>query len=603
MDKNLIKNLNGKKMSIALVAHVDHGKTTLARAIIGKLNENLKVNELLDGMSVEQQRGITVKTKLLTLQQKSSEGEGLILNLVDTPGHVDFASETQRALLVTDVVVLLVDSTKGLQAQSLANYRLAKKLNKRVIFVVTKIDVNTSDAKKTTEQIKKLSDMSVNSIVEVSAKSGIGIENLLNTIRTVYETPKEQVVKNFQAFIFDAFYDDYLGVVFLVKIISGSISLHDSFKINNSKETFKSDNMGFITIDGFEKKQQLVENDLGYICCNLKQIKFSYLGGTIVKTTDELEKAVISYKPAMPILYSTLYPIERDDYEKLKKAIEKLVLNDCSVSVEQDSSKTMGFGFKCGFMGSLHLEVFIQRLSSEHYVDCITSVPSVAYVLTLKNGATKVVKNASDWPERSLIESAKEQYVNVTIISNASYLGNIMELLSNQRGNFDNLEYIDSQNVNITAQLPLSELISGFAESLKSVSSGYASLSYELAEMRETQLEKLDILIGGEIVESLSTLVYAPLAAQKGRKIVATLKENIPRQLFEVAVQAAIGKKVVARETVKALRKDVLAKCYGGDITRKKKLLEKQKRGKEKMQQIGKVNVPRDAFIAVLKVR
>lgn len=600
---NLSNSLNCKKsLSVALVAHVDHGKTTLARSLISQLTQEKAVT-LLDNMSVEQMRGITIKSKLLTLFTKIENDFELVVNLVDTPGHVDFYAETQRSMLVTDLILILVDSTKGLQAQSIANFNLATELKRDIIFVITKIDVSSSDAKKTIEQIKVLRGENPFSIVEVSAKTGVGMPNLLKVLFSKSRKISKQIVNKFQAFIFDAFYDEYLGVVFLVRIMAGKLKLHDVVRINNSIKQIKVDNLGKITTSGFKKLTNLSEGELGYVCCSLKKIEFDYLGGFLTKANETFEQAILSYKPAKPILFSNIYPLVKDDYGKLKKAIEKLGLNDCSVSIEPESSKTMGFGFKCGFMGSLHLEVFLQRLEDEHKLDCITSVPSVEYEVKLKTGETIFVKSANAWPGQNLIEKVSEQFVKVTIITDAKFLGNVMTLLTENRGEFLNLEYIDQQNVNITASLPLIELISGFAESLKSVSSGYASLSYELTTMRETQLEKLDILIGGEVVESLSSLVYAPHAVQKGRKIVSTLKESIPRQLFEVAIQAAIGKKVIARETVKALRKDVLAKCYGGDITRKKKLLEKQKRGKERMQQFGKVKVPKEAFIAVLKIQ
>lgn len=595
---NIVRNF-------AIIAHIDHGKTTLADCLISNSLAQLRkqANLQLDSLDVEKNRGITVKASVVTLKFKLKTGQLLQLNLIDTPGHVDFSYEVERALAAADGVVLLVDSTQGVQAQTLANLNLALGLNLAILPVLSKVDLPTSNSQQVIEQLAKCFEFDRSNVVEFSAKTGQGFNELLNKIVEVFPSPRVISSTGLSAMVFDAYYDDFLGVVFLVKVFSGKLEAGLNVRLINSELNVKISKVGLVEAAGLKAYSELEAGAIGFVCCSLKTISHQLIGDTIVLANNSKAEPLPGFLARVPLVYSSIYPVSADGYDDLKAALNKLILNDCSVSVQAESSAALGFGFRCGFFGTLHLEVFLQRLQLEFGVEVITTLPNTAYTVNLKNKSQLVVTSPADYPARETIESVFEPYVKATILTPTQFVGAVMELCQARRAIYNELLYIDEMTVNLTYFFPMAEIVFNFFDELKAVSKGYASLNYVVVESRQTEIERLDILLGGERVDAFSMLVYSPDAQAKGRRIVEELKKTIPRQLFDVAIQASIGSKVVARETVKALRKDVLAKCYGGDITRKKKLLEKQKRGKKRMRQVGAVEVPQEAFFAVMKLK
>ncbi len=600
--------MNKEQLAIrnfAIIAHIDHGKTSLADRLIesaGEVNRK-NVSLQLDSLDVERSRGITIKSSVLTLKFKTTEGKSFVANLIDTPGHVDFSYEVERALAATEGAILLVDSTQGIQAQTLANLNMALKLNLKVLPVLTKIDLPNSDELAVIDQMQSKFKFDLADVISISSKTGEGIDKLVTKLESFFPPPKIDNDEFLKALVFDAHYDDFLGVVFLVKIVSGVLTTGANIKLINSKISAKVSKTGIVTIEGYKSKKELIAGEIGFVSCSLKQILPGIVGDTLTEQNDvERCVALSGFKKKVPLVFSSIYPVSTDDYDDLKAALTKLTLNDCSVSVQPESSAALGFGFRCGFFGTLHLEVFMQRLDSEFNVEALTTMPSIAYEIVLKSGERRVITSPNDMPSSEKIEQVYEPFVDAIILTPSQYVGPVMEFVKLKRAIFNNLVYLNSDTVELTYSFPMSEIMFNFFDDLKATSKGFATFDYVISNSRQTNLDRLDILLGGEKVDAFSTLVNSDDVQKRGRQIVDRLKETIPRQLFDVAIQAAVGSKIVARQTVKALRKDVLAKCYGGDITRKKKLLEKQKRGKKRMRQIGSVEVPKEAFLAVLKM-
>ncbi len=590
--------------NFAIIAHIDHGKTSLADSLITRADATeirKKLSLHLDSLDVEKNRGITIKSSVLTLFFSLDSGKMLRVNLIDTPGHVDFSYEVERALACCDGAVLLVDSTQGVQAQTVANLNLALSLGLEILPVLSKIDLPSSNPELVLGQLRGKFSFDENSCVKVSAKTGEGIDDLLEKIASFFPAPRVINQSCLQALVFDAYYDDFLGVVFLVKVLSGVFKSGSSVRLINSKLNVKVSRVGFVEVSGFKSRPSLVPGELGFVCSNLKSISHSVIGDTITESESLDVVPLAGFKRKLPLVFSSIFPLSSDGYDDLKTALSKLTLNDCSVSLQNESSAALGFGFRCGFFGTLHLEVFLQRLESEFQIEAITTLPSIAYDVLLKDGSILNITSPNDFPRRENIDTVYEPFVKATILTPSQFVGAVMELSNTKRAVFDNMIYLDETTVELTYFFPMAEIVFNFFDELKAVSKGFATFNYFVCDSRPTDVEKLDILLGGERVDAFSMLVFADNAQKKGRQIVEKLKETIPRQLFDVAIQAAVGSKIVARQTVKALRKDVLAKCYGGDITRKKKLLEKQKRGKKRMRQVGSVEIPQEAFLAVLK--
>lgn len=597
-----------KKVSLtrnfAIIAHIDHGKTTLADMLISKsLSKTRKKIDLqLDKLAVERSRGITIKASVVTLHFNLSDDSLLRVNLIDTPGHVDFSYEVERALCAADGAILLIDSTQGVQAQTLANLNMAVKLNLKILPVLSKIDLPNSNVAGVLDQLSTRLNFDVDDAVEISAKTGQGFDKLLSKIVDFFPQPTTLASDSLCALVFDAYYDDFLGVVFLVKVFSGELKSGQVVKLINSKLSVKLSKVGFVEISGLSPASVLKAGELGFVCCSLKTISHQLIGDTLTLASNEA-KPLPGFMARLPLVFSSIFPLAADGYDDLKNALNKLTLNDCSVSVQAENSAALGFGFRCGFFGTLHLEVFLQRLDTEFNIEVITTLPSIAYTVFLKNGTKIQVTSPNSFPASELIDRVLEPFVKATILIPAQFIGPVMELCQKKRAVYDSMIYLDKNTVELVYFFPMVEVIFNFFDSLKAVSKGFASLDYVLVDSRPTEVSRLDILIGGEKVDAFSMLVFKSDAQVKGRQIVEKLKETIPRQLFDVAIQAAIGSKVIARQTVKAMRKDVLAKCYGGDITRKKKLLEKQKKGKKRMRQIGSVDIPQEAFFAVMKLK
>ena len=589
MDNSNIRNFS-------IIAHIDHGKSTLADRILeytGAIDKRQMKDQLLDSMDIERERGITIKLNTVRLSYN-----GYILNLIDTPGHVDFSYEVSRSLAACEGAVLVVDATQGIEAQTLANVYLALENNLEIIPVINKIDLPSADIPKVQRELYDTFGFKSEEIIKVSAKTGDGIPELIDAIIKRVPSPDNKNDK-LKCLIFDSYFDSYRGVVILVRVMSGVLTKKTKIKMMSSGIEYDVVSLGYHT--PFEKEvDSLSAGEVGFITGSIKSLESVKVGDTITDSNDPASESLPGYKPMKPMVYCGIYPIESNKYPNLKEAIEKLKLNDASLTFEPESSSTLGFGFRMGFLGLLHLEIISERIEREYNIDIIATTPSVNYEINLTDGSTIYIDNPSMMPDKVKIKEIREPYIFTNILVPTEYIGAIMELCQDKRGIYKSTDYIDKTRVNIHYELPLSEIVYDFFDRLKSSTKGFASFDYEIIGYKASDLVKMDILLNGEVVDALSLIVHKDFAYNRGRKMVDNLKNIIPRQLFEVPVQAVIGSKVIARSDIKAMRKDVLAKCYGGDITRKRKLLDKQKEGKKKMKTIGKVEIPSEAFLSIL---
>lgn len=589
-------NIN-KIRNFSIIAHIDHGKSTLADRILEKTEAICKremKDQLLDSMDLERERGITIKLNAVEIKYKD-----YILHLIDTPGHVDFTYEVSRSLAACEGAILVIDATQGIEAQTIANFYLALSNNLTIIPVINKIDLPNADISKVKKEIVDNLGFNEDEIILTSAKNGIGIDELLDAIVDRIPAPKSDT-NELQALIFDSIFDSYKGVIIYTRVFNGEIKEKDKIRMLATNAVYEVVEVGVNTPKPYNKKI-LNAGEVGYICASIKSISDVKVGDTIVNVNSNL-KPLIGYKEIKPMVFCGLYPIDSKKYLELKEALEKLKLNDASLSFEPETSKALGFGFRCGFLGMLHMDVIEERIEREFGIDLIATSPSVIYEVTLTDGEIIYVENPTKLPDRTIIKNIKEPFIKTNIFVPTEYIGSVMELCQNKRGSFINMEYIDKTRVNIHYEIPLSEIVYDFFDKLKSYTKGYASFDYDYIGNKESNLVKMDILINGEAVDALSIIVHKDFAYNRGKIIVENLKNIIPRQMFEVPIQATIGNKVIARSDIKAMRKNVLAKCYGGDITRKRKLLEKQKEGKKRMKVVGKVEIPQEAFLSVLSV-
>ena len=585
--------------NFSIIAHIDHGKSTLADRILevtGAITDREKQDQLLDNMDLERERGITIKLNAVQLKYKD-----YVLHLIDTPGHVDFNYEVSRSLAACEGAILVVDAAQGIEAQTLANLYLALDSNLTIIPVINKIDLPNADIEKVTKELEETLGFKKNEIILTSAKNGIGIKELVDEIVNKIPSPKGDINKPLQALIFDSFYDAYRGVVVLIRIVNGKVKVGDKIKLMATNKIEEVVELGVNTPKEV-KKTELVAGEVGYLCASIKDISDIKVGDTITLENNPASDTLPGYKPMKPMVFSGIYPIETSKYPDLREALEKLKLNDASLEFTPETSKALGFGFRCGFLGLLHLEIIKERIEREFNINLIVTSPSVIYEVELTDNTIINIDSPSKMPDKVRIKDIKEPYIRTSIFVPSNYIGPIMELCQDKRGNYISMEYIDKTRVNIHYEIPLSEIVYDFFDRLKSISKGYASFDYELIGYKSSDLVKMDILLNGEVVDALSVIVHKDFAYKRGKNIVETLRKMIPRQQFEVPVQASISNKVIARETIKAVRKDVLAKCYGGDVSRKRKLLEKQKEGKKRMKMVGRVEIPEEAFLAVLKV-
>ena len=600
---NSSKQKNIRNFSI--IAHIDHGKSTLADRILEAtqtVSQREMEEQVLDNMDLEKERGITIKARAVRLDYKAADGEDYVFNLIDTPGHVDFNYEVSRSLNACDGALLVVDATQGIEAQTLANAYLAVDSDLEIVPVINKIDLPSADPDKVRAEIEDVIGIPAEDCPAVSAKTGLNIEQVLEAVVENIPSPEGDADAPLKALIFDSYYDSYLGVVVYVRIIDGTLKSGDKIKLMNTGATFDVVDVGYMAPFGLKKAEVLSAGEVGYITASIKNIGDTRVGDTVTHADRPADEAMPGFKAVQPMVYAGIYPADGAKYGDLRDALEKLQLNDAALIFEPETSIALGFGFRCGFLGLLHMEIIEERLEREFNLDLITTAPSVIYKIEKKGGEIVRIDNPSNYPTADEIEVAYEPIVKANIITPTEYVGGLMDLCQDRRGNFIDMKYIDSGRVELHYDLPLNEIIYDFFDALKSRSRGYASLDYELGDYLPSKLVKLDFLLNGEQVDALSFIVHEEKAYGRARRIAEKLKDNIPRQLFEVPIQAAIGSKIIARETVKAMRKDVLAKCYGGDITRKKKLLEKQKEGKKKMRQLGSVQVSPEAFMAVLKL-
>ena len=591
--------------NFCIIAHIDHGKSTLADRILEMtktVSSREMEDQLLDNMDLERERGITIKARAVKLEYEAKDGKTYIFNLIDTPGHVDFNYEVSRSLAACEGAILIVDASQGVEAQTLANAFLALDHDLEVVPVINKIDLINADPDRAAKEIEDIICIPAEDAPRISAKTGLNIVDVMEAIVARIPAPKGDSDGKLKALIFDSVYDSYRGVIVYVRVFDGKVKAGDIIRMMATGAEMEVVEVGALRPFGFEPSAELSAGDVGYITASIKNVKDAEVGDTVTLALDPTEKALPGYKKAQPMVFSGIYPADGSKYGDLRDALEKLKLNDASLEFEAESSAALGFGFRCGFLGLLHMEVIQERLEREYNLDLITTAPSVIYRITLTDGTVEMIANPTNYPRSDVIELAEEPFVKADIIAPSDYVGAIMDLCQERRGIFKNMQYLDDTRVNIHYSLPLNEIIYDFFDALKSRTRGYASLDYEFEEYKPSKLVKLDILLNGEIVDALSFIVPEERAYARGRRIAEKLKENIPRQLFEIPIQAAIGGKIIARETVKAMRKDVLAKCYGGDITRKKKLLEKQKEGKKRMRQVGSVELSQEAFMSVLKL-
>ena len=597
IEQNHIRNFS-------IIAHIDHGKSTLADRLIeytGTLSKREMEEQILDSMDLERERGITIKAQAVRSIYKARNGEEYMLNFIDTPGHVDFTYEVSRALAACEGALLVIDATQGIEAQTLANVYLALDNDLEIIPVINKIDLPSADPEHVKREIEDVIGIDASDAVLCSAKTGIGIEDVLEAIVARVPAPQGDAEAPLKALVFDSKFDAYKGVVLYIRIMQGRLRKGMKIRMMATGAEFDVTEVGYFK-PGLVNVDELEEGQVGFFAASIKNVKDARVGDTVTDADNPAEKALPGYRKATPMVYCGLYPVENSDYDNLRDALEKLQLNDASLVFEPETSTALGFGFRCGFLGLLHMEIIQERLEREYNLDLITTAPNVVYRITKTDGSVVMVDNPLNYPDPAEIELAEEPYVKASLMAPQEYVGNIMDLCTARRGEFQDMVYLDSTRVELHYEMPLNEIIYDFFDALKSRTRGYGSLDYEMDEYRPSKLVKLDILLNGDMVDALSFILFADNAYPRARKICEKLKENIPRQMFEIPVQAAIGGKVIARETIKALRKDVLAKCYGGDITRKKKLLEKQKEGKKRMRTFGTVSVPSEAFMAVLKL-
>ena len=591
--------------NFSIIAHIDHGKSTLADRMIemtGVLSKREMESQVLDNMEIERERGITIKSQSVRMVYKAKNGQEYIFNLIDTPGHVDFNYEVSRSLAACEGAILVVDSSQGVEAQTLANVYLALDNNLEILPVINKIDLPNARPDEVKKEIEDIIGIPAEDAPCISAKSGLNVEEVLERIVTDIPAPSGDENKPLKSLIFDSFYDNYKGAVSYVRIRDGKVKVGDEILLMSSNKSFVVTEVGFFEPGKYYPCNELVAGDVGYIAASIKSLSDIRVGDTITLKNNPTKEPLPGYKKVNPMVYCGLYPVDGSDYENLKVALEKLQLNDAALQYEPETSNALGFGFRCGFLGLLHLEIIEERLDKEFDLSLITTSPSVIYKVHKTDGEVLELYNPSDLPSPQEISYMEEPYVTAEILTPKEFVGNIMEICQNRRGIYQDMKYLDENRVTIIYELPLNEIIYDFFDTLKSKTKGYASFDYEFKEYRRSELVKLDIYVNGESVDALSFIVHKDSAYDRGRKMVEKLKTVIPRHLFTIPLQAVIGGKVIARETISAMRKDVLAKCYGGDITRKKKLLEKQKRGKKKMREIGNVEIPQDAFLSVLKL-
>ncbi|MFT0189783.1 elongation factor 4 [Enterococcus sp. DIV0421] len=599
-----MKKRQEKIRNFSIIAHIDHGKSTLADRILEQthtVTSREMQNQLLDSMDLERERGITIKLNAVELNYTAKDGETYIFHLIDTPGHVDFTYEVSRSLAACEGAVLVVDAAQGIEAQTLANVYLALDNDLEILPVINKIDLPAADPERVRTEIEDVIGIDASEAVLASAKAGIGIEDILEQIVEYVPAPAGDIEAPLKALIFDSVYDSYRGVVLNVRIMDGMVKPGDKIKMMSNGKTFDVTEVGVFSPKAIQRDALMV-GDVGYITAAIKTVKDTQVGDTVTLANNPAEEALAGYRQMNPMVYCGLYPIDTSRYNDLREALEKLQLNDAALQFEPETSQALGFGFRCGFLGLLHMDVVQERLEREFNLELITTAPSVIYHVNKTDGSMVVVDNPAEFPEPVTIENVQEPYVKAQIMVPNDYVGAVMELSQRKRGDFVTMDYLDDYRVNVVYEIPLSEIVFDFFDKLKSSTKGYASLDYEMSGYRTSKLVKMDILLNTEKVDALSFIVHRDFAYERGKAIVEKLKKLIPRQQFEVPIQAAIGQKIVARSDIKALRKNVLAKCYGGDVSRKRKLLEKQKEGKKRMKQIGSVEVPQEAFMAVLKM-
>ncbi|MDK2881233.1 MAG: GTP-binding protein LepA [Clostridia bacterium] len=597
MDQERIRNF-------CIIAHIDHGKSTLADRFLeltGTLRSRKIVDQVLDQMDLERERGITIKLTPVRMRYRARDGREYILNLIDTPGHVDFTYEVSRSLAACEGAVLVVDATQGVEAQTIANTYLAADANLEIIPVINKIDLPVAEPERVAREIEDVLGLDTENILQVSAKEGLGVEELLEALVRRIPPPRGDAAAPLQALIFDSHFDSYKGAISYIRVFQGRVRRGMKIKMMATGKVYEVTEVGIFTPE-MEALDELGPGEVGYLAAGVKEVSDTRVGDTITEADRPAPQPLPGYRKVLPVVFCGLYPVEAADFENLRDALGKLKLNDASFHYEPETSAALGFGFRCGFLGLLHMEIVKERLEREYGLELVTTAPNVVYRVIKRNGEVVSVDNPALWPNAGDIAAVEEPYVRASVITPADYVGAVLELLHDRRGEFREMNYLSPQRVQISYELPLAEIIFDFFDRLKSATRGYASFDYELAGYRSSDLVKLDCLVNNEVVDALSVIVHRDQAQQKGRLLVEKLKKLIPRQLFDVPIQAAIGGRVIARETVRALRKNVLEKCYGGDVTRKRKLLEKQKEGKRRMKQVGRVEIPQEAFLAVLQV-
>jgi len=595
----MIKNIR----NFCIIAHIDHGKSTLADRLLEKTStiaERDMMDQLLDTMDIERERGITIKLQAARMNYKGRDGNDYILNLIDTPGHVDFSYEVSRSLAACEGALLVVDATQGVEAQTLANVYLAIEQNLEIIPVINKIDLPSADPERVKHEIEEILGIDASSAILVSAKSGIGIDEVLEAVVKQVPPPEDTTSKPLRSLVFDSYYDSYMGTIVYFKVVDGSIKTGDMIRFMANNKEYEVLEIGYMKPTRTPAKE-LKTGEVGYMAASIKEV-CQFVGDTITHVEKPAKESLPGYKKAIPMVFSGLYPVDNDQYHDLKDSLDKLKLNDASITYEPETSSALGFGFRCGFLGLLHMEIAQERIEREYNISLITTAPSVVYKITKTDGSVINIDNPANLPLPQYREKIEEPYVKVNILTPNDYVGPLMDLAQSKRGIYHNMKYVDDKRVDLLYEVPLSELITDFYDQLKSRSKGYASMDYEYSGYRQSDLVKLEIMLAGEVADALSVIVHRDSAFHVGQKLTSKLKDLIPRQMFEVPIQAAIGGKIIARTNVKAMRKNVLDKCYGGDITRKRKLLEKQKAGKKRMKSIGKVEVPQEAFMAVLSL-